>query len=142
VGAATGASVTQISKASELMSKLGELSQTSPTKFTAVTNAIANKLAAQAMLERQELARRSSLQGELARLEKAEQGVSGTATSSPSMSPLSLANENVVSPVTSSGAASSTASGVATTPSWTENALAGRLSESLALVNEALGLSD
>ncbi len=55
VGAATGASVTQISKASELMSKLGELSQTSPTKFTAVTNAIANKLAAQAMLERQEL---------------------------------------------------------------------------------------
>jgi hypothetical protein len=57
------------------------------------------------------------------------------------MTPLSLANANVVNPVASSQASFGTASG-ATGASWTESALAGTLSESLALVNEALGLSD
>jgi hypothetical protein len=67
-----GASLTQISKTSELMSKLGELSQRDPTKLATVTNAIENKLAARAAVEKQELAKRSALQAELTRLQQSE----------------------------------------------------------------------
>jgi hypothetical protein len=119
--------VPQISRASELMSKLSQLSRESPSSFKAVTSSIASALSARQAGEKHELAERATLQSELAEVERASSSSRGTSTLASSFATAST--QGSFDGTTASAAIS-----------WTESGLAGELTGALAMVNRALGL--
>ncbi len=141
--AAGSAVVTQISPASQLLCKLGQLAEADPTKFKAVTGAIASQLAARASTQKQELAKRATLEAELSHAQKAELAAQGSATppgaaATPASGP-ATPTESLVAAFTAASSGSNLGTG-ASAVAWTESGLAGALAGALALVNEALGL--
>jgi hypothetical protein len=117
--------VPQISKASELMSKLSQLSRDNPSSFKAVAGSIASALSARQAGEKRELAERTALEAELAQV-----------SSSSSSGGSTLASAFA----TASAKGSFDGNAGAATVSWTESGLAGELTGALAMVNRALGL--
>jgi hypothetical protein len=134
--ATSPSTLTTLSGASQLMSKLGQLASDNPSKFKAATAAIAQQLAAKQSTETQELTKRATLQAELSRVEKTTEGQTATGPSRAQAPSSSLASAFTAASTTGTLAPVASASAA----SWTEEGLAGALEGALALVNDALGL--
>jgi len=140
VGVGTSApTVTNLSDASQLMSRLNQLAQESPSKFKAVTSTIASQLSSRAASEKQEYARRGALEAELAQVQRMAAAASGgTPAAVDSSSSARDALIGAFSSASSTGSLGASAS--ATVTNWSESGLASGLAEALALVNQALGI--
>jgi hypothetical protein len=111
------------------MSKLSQLSRENPSRFKAVTGSIASALSSRQAGEKRELAERTTLEAELAQVERSSSSGSGSRAST-----LASAFATASTQGSFDGATASTA------VSWTESGLAGELTGALAMVNRALGL--
>jgi hypothetical protein len=145
-GAGSSRAVTQISQSSQLMSKLGQLGHEDPTKFKAVTKAIAEQLGGWSSTTREELAKRSALEAEIARVAASASGaqtsgVSANPTVAPSDATASARSSLAEAFTRASSDGGFGSSARTTAVSWTESGLAGALSQALTLVDQALGLT-
>jgi hypothetical protein len=138
VTTSTNSTVTHISQASLLMSRLNQLATEDPAKFKSVTNTIASGLAQRAAVARAEYSKRAELQAELAQVQR-DQGADQVAFPGSQTASTQNAIISVFTAASQSGTLGTNAG--TTAAAWAESGLATGLTEALSLVDEALGIA-